>query len=40
MHDAAEKAGHALSTEDSIVFNTEWLSLSLRSRQLDSVRPI
>jgi Nucleoside diphosphate kinase len=40
MHDAAEKAGLPLSTRDSIVFNTEWLSLSLRSRELDSVRQI
>jgi Nucleoside diphosphate kinase len=40
MHDAAEKAGLALSTRDSIVFNTEWLSLSLRSRQLNSARQI
>ncbi|MDN3358620.1 nucleoside-diphosphate kinase [Actinomadura sp. DC4] len=40
LHDAAEKAGMPLGTRDGIVFNTEWLSLSLRSRELDSVRHI
>jgi hypothetical protein len=40
MRDAAEKAGITLSTRDGIVFDTEWLSLSLRSRQLNSVRQI
>jgi Nucleoside diphosphate kinase len=40
MRDAAEKAGLTLSTLDGIVFDTEWLSLSLRNRELNSVRQI
>jgi hypothetical protein len=38
MRDAAEKAGLVLSTRDRIVFDTEWLSLSLRGRRLDTAR--
>ncbi|GAB2856442.1 hypothetical protein GCM10027176_68550 [Actinoallomurus bryophytorum] len=40
MSDAAEKAGITLGTRDAIVFDTEWLSLSLRSRHLNSVKQI